>query len=67
MADSKRWTGRTKCSKGHAFTPSNTIIRADGGGKRCRECKRLDDTARRACAKDRAGRSIYTSLTERRS
>ncbi len=33
---------KTHCKRGHAFTPSNTLIRTDGS-RYCRTCKRLRD------------------------
>lgn len=30
---------RTHCKNGHEFTPENTLVRSDGGSRRCRECK----------------------------
>lgn len=35
---------KTHCVHGHEYTPENTII--DGRGRRCRECRRLQDKAR---------------------
>lgn len=40
LAATQRIANRTHCSKGHAFTPENTILRKDGYGKRwCRICR----------------------------
>lgn len=32
---------RTKCRKGHEYTPENTRYRADGRGRVCRTCARI--------------------------
>ena len=41
------WAGKharkTACVNGHDFTPENTYIRPDNGGRCCRECKRERD------------------------
>jgi hypothetical protein len=34
------------CSHGHEYTPENTYVRKDGGGRQCRRCKA--DRMRRA-------------------
>jgi hypothetical protein len=31
--------GREACFNGHPFTPENTYVRRDGGGRQCRRCK----------------------------
>jgi hypothetical protein len=42
------WGGNAqRCSKGHEFTPENTISRADGK-RRCRTCHRDQERERRA-------------------
>lgn len=43
-----RYAERTHCDKGHEFSPENTIIRSDKGGRarRCRECKRAQGRGR---------------------
>lgn len=37
---------RTHCVRGHEFSEANTF-RKDDGNRRCKECKRMDDTAYR--------------------
>jgi hypothetical protein len=36
---------RTHCDAGHEFTPTNTIIRESGHGRRCRTCRREQNQA----------------------
>lgn len=33
-----RLSNRTHCDNGHPFDDDNTLIRADGGGRKCRRC-----------------------------
>lgn len=40
LAPSARWAKSDRCLKGHLFTEDNTVIRGDGGGRRCRACQR---------------------------
>lgn len=44
------WAQRTHCKWGHEFTPENTMVRSDGGGRRCRIChnKKTREAKRRA-------------------
>ena len=35
-----------RCLRGHAFTPENTALRADGRGRICRACRRERERAR---------------------
>lgn len=44
---------KTHCSNNHEFTEENTMIQH--GKRRCRECRRLADRARRAAKRDRGG------------
>lgn len=37
---------KTHCVHGHEYTPANTYSK-DDGYRRCRECKRIEDTAYR--------------------
>lgn len=39
---------KTHCIKGHAFTSSNTYQRKNGGGRKCRECMRIQGERYRA-------------------
>jgi len=41
---------KSECVNGHAFTPENTIIEADGG-RGCRACRRAKERRRYAAAK----------------
>lgn len=48
---------RTHCKNGHAFSPENTILHADNGGRRCRICRRNSNrVAQRACRARAAAR-----------
>jgi hypothetical protein len=33
-----RHAAKTHCKNGHEFTPENTYIRPDNGGRQCRAC-----------------------------
>lgn len=46
LAPAQQLRAKTHCVRGHAYTPEN-IYRKDDGYRRCRECKRIDDTAYR--------------------
>lgn len=45
-AGNHRSASKTRCKNGHEFTPENTAIRGDNGGRRCLPCKR--DTEQRS-------------------
>ncbi len=38
---------KTHCDRGHLFSPENTVIRSDGGKRRCRICKNFQEKRRR--------------------
>lgn len=38
---------KTHCVRGHQFTPENTYIRQDNGGRMCRTCRRLRNKERK--------------------
>lgn len=39
---------QTHCAHGHEYTPENTYVRVDGGGRQCRRCKADRERQRRA-------------------
>jgi hypothetical protein len=41
-------TGKTHCSRGHAFTPANTRVLLDGRGRGCKACAKITKAARMA-------------------
>lgn len=44
---------KTHCVRGHEFTPENTYQQA-GGGRGCRECRRISSRARKAVLRRKA-------------
>lgn len=42
-----------KCRAGHEYTPENTYVRLDGGGRMCRECARRRNNERRQRLRDK--------------
>ena len=36
----------THCPQGHEYTPDNTYVNPNGGGRQCRECRREESRAR---------------------
>ncbi len=58
---------KTRCPKGHEYSPSNTIIQTHGGRK-CRQCKRDENRAymRAKRAKERAERCQVQMTTQGR-
>lgn len=43
----KRADFLTHCAAGHEWTPENTYIRPDSGGRQCRACNKANEAARR--------------------
>lgn len=60
---SNDYADRTHCNNGHEFTPENTTIRKDGGGRRCRACGNLRKQAGR---KKSVNRTVQAISRERR-
>lgn len=65
-ASTAKWHARTRCSRGHPFTPENTIISHNAAGyrKRCRACGREYRRAARAKARRPAQARPVTRETE---
>lgn len=40
---------KTHCARGHEYTPENTYMRPDGGGRQCRTCASLREVKRAIC------------------
>lgn len=34
------WKSRSSCERGHPYDDTNTMVRVDSSGRRCRECQR---------------------------
>ena len=41
-----RNASKTRCPKGHEYTPENTYWRKDGRGRQCNACNRANQAAR---------------------
>lgn len=56
MAENSR---KTHCNHGHEFTPENTYIRPDGGGRQCKQCAHDRYEARQEAFADMAASGDY--------
>ena len=44
---------RDRCGYGHEFTVANTLIRSDGGSRRCRKCQQRSNREKKQRARER--------------
>jgi hypothetical protein len=49
---------KTHCPQGHEYTPENTYLRPDGGGRDCLTCRRKRDAKSKAARRATANREI---------